>query len=214
MAAAYGRAAPPAVGRLVRIDAAMKCRHAQRAADVGAERQRAIAGGERRRRTAGGAARRAAEVERVVGGAVDLVVALPVAEAERHIGLAENDAAGVLDAGDRQRVLGGNEILLRRKAPGRRQPGDVVGFLHRQRHAEQRLALAARQRGIGCARGVERAIEIAHADRVDLAVMPLDAVDRMLRQLDRGNLLRSQRLCRLDGGCETPLRCGQGPLPK
>ncbi len=51
-------------GRLVRIDAAVKRRHAQRAADVRAERQRTIAGGQRRRRSAGGAAGRAAEIDR------------------------------------------------------------------------------------------------------------------------------------------------------
>ena len=164
-----------AEGRLVRIDAAMKRRHAQRAADVGAERERTVARRQRRRRSAGGAAGRAAEVVGIVGGAVDVVVALPVGERDRHVGLAEDDAARVLHPRDRQRVFRRPEILLRRKAPGGRQPRDVVGFLHRHRQAEQRPCLAARQRRIGGARGIQAAVEIANADRVDFRIVALDA---------------------------------------
>src|SRR5437868_2571416 len=131
----------------------MKRRHAQRAADVGTERKRPITGSERRRRAAGRAARRAAEVIGIVGGAVDVVVTLPVAEPDRHIGLAEDHAAGFFHPRNRQRVFRGPVILLRHKAPCRGQAGDVVGFLHGQGNAEQRLLLAARQRGVGFARG-------------------------------------------------------------
>ena len=46
-------------------------------------------------------------------------------------------------------------------------------------NAEQRLAVAARQCSVGRARRVHGAIEIAHADRVDLAVVALDAADRV-----------------------------------
>ena len=56
------------------------------------------------------------------------------------------------------------------------------------------------------------AVEIAHADRIDLAVVALDAADRILRQLDRGDFLRGQRGRQFDGGPETPLRFGQGML--
>ncbi len=72
---------------------------------------------------------------------------------------------------------------------------------------------AARQFGVGGAGGGEAALEIAHADRVDLGVVPLDAADRVLRQFDRGDLLCSQRCRQFDGGLETPLRFGQGVLP-
>ncbi len=195
------------------VDAAVKRRHPQRAADIGAERERAIARGERRRRSAGRAARRAAEIEGVVGGAVDVVIALPVAEPDRHVGFAEDDAAGILHARDRQRVLRRLEILLRRKSPGRGQACDVVGFLDRHRQAEQGPGLAARQRGVGGPCRLERALEIAHADRIDLAVMPLDPADRVLRQFDRRNCLRLQRRRQFDRGLETPLRFGQGLPP-
>src|SRR6201999_3812724 len=125
-----------------------KRRHAQRAADVGAERQRSIARRERRRRSAGRAPWRAAEVVGITGDAVDIVVALPVAEPKWHVGLAEDDAAGVLYAGDRQRILARHEVPLLRDAPGRGQARDVVGFLHRDGDAEQRILLAARERRI------------------------------------------------------------------
>ena len=163
----------------------MKCRHAQRAADVGAERKRTVTGSERGRRSAGRTARRAAEIIGIVGGAVDVVVALPIAEPDRHIGLAEDHAAGLFDAGNRQRVFRGPVILLRHKAPCRGQARDIVGFLHGQGNAEQRLLLATRQRGVGGPRGLQAALEIAHADRVDFLVVLLDAGNRVLCQFDR-----------------------------
>ena len=198
--------------RLVRIDAAMKRRHAQRSADIGAERQRTITRRERRRGAAGGAARRAAEIERVVGGAVDFVIALPVAEPERHVVLAEDDAAGVLDARDRQCVFGRREILLRRNAPGRRQARDIVGFLHRHRQAEQRLFHPARQFGVGGAGSREAALEVADTDRIDLDIVALDAIDGVLGQFDRGDLFCGECGRQFDSGLEAPFRLGQGVL--
>ena len=200
-------------GRLVCIDATMERGHAQRTADVGAQRERPVTGRERRRRSAGGAARRAAEIERIVGDAVDLVIALPVGESDRHVGLAEDHAAGGFDAGNRQRVLRRREILLRRKAPGRGQPRDVVGFLHREGNAEQRPCLATRERCVGGASGIEAALEIANANRVDLGVVTLDAANRILRQLHGRDLPCRKRFGQFDGGLEAPLRLGQGVSP-
>src|SRR6478609_359035 len=145
--------------------------HAQRAADVGPEREWSVACRQRRRRAARRATRRAAEIEWIVRRAVDLVVALPIRQPDGHVGLAEDDAAGILYPGDRQRVLRRLEILLRRPAPGRGQAGDVVGFLHRDGEAEQRLPLAARQCGVRLARGAKRAIKVPDANRIDLAVV-------------------------------------------
>ena len=67
--------------------------------------------------------------------------------------------------------------------------------------------------GIGGAGGIQAAGEIAHANRVDPAVVTLDAADRVLRQLDRGDLFRRQRRRQFGRGLETPLRFGQGMLP-
>ena len=181
-------------GRLVGIDAAMKRRHPQRAADIGAERQRSVTRRQRCRGSAGRAAGGTAEVERIVGGAVDLVVALPVAEPERHVGLAEDHAAGGLDPGYRQRVFRRHEILLRRIAPSRGQSRDVVGFLDGYGNAKQRAGFAAGASRVGGAGGFQAAVEIANANRVDLAVVTLDAADRILRQFDGREFL-----CRKSG---------------
>src|SRR5580704_5842305 len=101
------------VGRLVRADPTEMRRNAQRAADVGAQRQRAETSGERRRRSARGAARRPSLVPRVASCAVNVIVALPVAEAEWHVGLAKNDSAGALKACHGERVFLSDEILER-----------------------------------------------------------------------------------------------------
>ncbi len=127
-------------------------------------------------------------VPRIVGRAVDVVVALPVAEAERHIGLAENDGAGALEARHRERVFLGDEILERRDAPGGRQSGDVEGFLDRHRHAEERPALAPRQCGVRFLSRLPGAREIAHRHSVEIAVKSLDPGDELVGQLERGDL--------------------------
>ena len=191
----------------------MKRRHAQRAADVGAERQRAVTRRERRRRSAGGAAGRAAEIERIVGGAVDLVVALPVAERDGTLVLPRITPPASLTREIDSASSGGDEILLRRKTPGRRQSRDVEGFLDRHGNAEQRPGLAARAGRVGGAGGIEAAGEIANADRIDLGVVTLDAADRVLRQLHRGDFLCRQRRRQFGRGLEAPLRFGQDVLP-
>src|ERR1700722_6881264 len=109
------------MGRLVRADPAEMRRNAQRAADVRAERQRTETSGERGRRSAGGAPGRPGLVPRIVGRAVNVVVALPVAKDQGHIGLAKNDSAGGLKARHGERVFLSDEILERGCAPGRRQ---------------------------------------------------------------------------------------------
>ncbi|WP_456799032.1 hypothetical protein [Bradyrhizobium sp. USDA 4473] len=79
--------------------------------------------------------------------------------------------------------------------------------------AEQRPVLAARDRGVGSAGRVKAALEIAHAHRVDLAVMALDAADRILRELDGRDLFLAQRRRQFDGGLETVLRFGHWHAP-
>jgi hypothetical protein len=167
-------------GRLVGANSAEMSRNAQRAADIGAERQRPETGSERRGRAARRAARRARPVPRIVRRPVDVVVALPVAEAARHIGLAENDCARRLEAAHGKRVFPRDEVLGRGYAPGRRQSGDVIGFLDRDRHAEQRPTLAARERRIRLSRRLAGAGEIAHRHGVQVAVERLDPVDELI----------------------------------
>ena len=91
--------------RLVSVDAAIMRWRAQRTAQVRAERQRPEAAGKRRRRAARGSSRREPKIPRIIGCPVDVVVALPIAQHQRHIGLAEDDGARVLHAGDDQARL-------------------------------------------------------------------------------------------------------------
>ena len=179
----------------MREDAAEMRRRPQRAADVRAELQRHEASGERRRRTARRAARGAAEIPRIVGGAVDLVVALPIAEIDRHIGLAEDDRAGRLQPLHRERIGVRPPILEFRMPPGGRQAGDVELLLDGHRQPEQRAPLAARKRGVGGIGGSARPVEIAHDDRVDLWIERLDAGDRGCRPARARRSCRSASIC-------------------
>ena len=67
--------------------------------------QRAEAGGERGGGAARGAARRPAEIPGVVGRAIDRIEALPIRQHQRHIGLAEEDGARLLEPLDGERVV-------------------------------------------------------------------------------------------------------------
>ncbi len=183
---------------------------AQRAPNIGAERQRSETGGERRGRSARGASGRAPPVPGIVRRPVNGVVALPVAEAEGHIGLAENDGAGRLEAGHGERVFLGHEVLESRHAPGRRQSGDVVGFLDRDGHAEQRHALAARQRLVRFPRRLAGAGEIPHRHGVQVVVERLDPGDEPIGQFECGNLPLLQRFGELARRAIGPLRSGVG----
>jgi hypothetical protein len=194
-----------AVRGFVAVDAAIVRRHAQRAADIGAERQRAEAGSQRRRGAAGRTARRAGEIPRIVGGAVNVVEALPVGEHQRHIGLAENDSAGALEPGDRECVLLRHKALGRHYAPGRRQAGDVERFLDGDRYAKQRTVLTAAERGVGSLGGLAGAVEVAHHDGVDFLIERLDAGDDVIGELDRGNFSRLERAGNLFGRAVVPL---------
>ena len=82
--------------RLVAEDAAIVRRVADRGADVAADLQARHAGRQGRRRAAGIAAGGTLQVPGVVGGAVDLVEALPVRQVQRDVGLAVDDGAGGL----------------------------------------------------------------------------------------------------------------------
>src|SRR5262245_65624272 len=84
------------MARLVGKNAAEVRRVAERATDVGAELEQDEAGGEGDCRASRGAARGARDVQGIVGGAVDLVVALEIAKDQRQVCLAQDDRAGGL----------------------------------------------------------------------------------------------------------------------
>lgn len=179
--------------RLVRVDTAEVRGGAQRTGEVGAHGERAEPGRQGRRRSAGGPARRAFAVPRVVGGAVDLVEALQILQTQRDIGLAEHHRACGLEPRHLHRVLGRCEVPVLRHAPGRGHPGHVVALLDRDRNTQQRPILAPAERLVGMTRRRPGSIEVGHADRVDLPVVPLDPGDRRLGQFRRGHLTSAQR---------------------
>src|ERR1700742_3481475 len=120
---------------------------------------------------------------------MNVVVALPVAESERNIGLAEDDGARILEARHGEGVFLSDEIFERGYAPGGRQSGDIVRFLDRDRDAKERPPLAAREGRIRLPRRFPSAREIAHRHGVEIPVESLDSRDELVRQLESRDLL-------------------------
>ena len=87
--------------------------------------------------TTGRPARRSAQIVRVTGGAIDLVIALEVSEMNWHVGFSENHCPGVLQTFTSHRITFGNIVFIRWITEGRRQADNVIRLLHRHRHAVQ-----------------------------------------------------------------------------
>ena len=178
-------------------------RIADRATDIAAGLERRHAGRERRRRAAGRAAGRALQVPRIVGRAVDLVVALEVLQVRGHVRLAEDHRAGVEQTVDHDGVRRSDIVPELGQAPGRGPAGDVVGVLDRHRQAVQRTPiLAAPKRLVGRARARPRPLDVEMDDGVEGAVEPLDARQIVLQQLQATDLAPLDPLCQPVGGRE------------
>src|SRR2546430_1199852 len=65
-------------------------------------------------------------------------------------------------------------------APRGRQTRNIEGFLHGDRQAEQRPALATRYRRIGRCRRAAPSLKVAHNDGVELAVARLDTGNSLI----------------------------------
>src|SRR6516225_5162248 len=146
------------------------CGYSYRSSDIRSQRKRTESGRKRRGRSARGAAGRAAEIVGIVGGPINLVVALELAKPDRDVGLADDDGTGLLQPRDDKRIFGRHKILELRKAPGSRESCDIEWLLQRHRDAEQGSMIAARQRGIRRLRRRSRAIEVADDHRIDALV--------------------------------------------
>jgi hypothetical protein len=85
-----------------------------------------------------------------------------------------------------------------RIAPSSRQAGDVKLLLDRHRHAEKGPTLASRQGDIGVGGGLPSSVEVTNDDRVDCGIYLLDARDRLVAQLARGNLSSREHIDKLD----------------
>ena len=151
-----------AVGRLEADDAAQRGRLADRAAGVGAERDRRQAGRHRDRRAAARAAGDAVERPRVAGDAERRVLGRRAHRELVAVGLAEDDRAGRLEALDGRRRVGRHEALEDPRGGRRRHVARAEVVLHRHRHAEQRPI--GRRRVLG----VERRGPGQHPRRIDV----------------------------------------------
>ena len=159
---------------------------ADRAAAVGRRDQRHQAADERRGRAAARPTRRAIELPRVARRPEHAVARLHVGAELRRVGLADRIGAGGAQAGDVDRIGGGDVVDEERRAVGRPHARDVLEVLHRERHAAERPeVLAAQQPLLGVARRVERAIGMQRDDRVEGAVVALDPVEAALQHLHR-----------------------------
>ena len=171
---------------LMTVHTAEMCRNADRPTEIGAERQAAKAGGQRRGAASGGSTRCSRDVPRIVRSSVDRVVALPVTEHDRHVGLADDDGACRFETLDGNRRAGALHVLERRQAPGVRRALIGECLLDRDRHAVEgppRLALSQRFVRLPCAR--DCLLAKLPDDRVDLRVVEVDPPKREVQQFGR-----------------------------
>jgi hypothetical protein len=165
----FGQPAGERHGAARRLEAdhtAVGGRDPQRAAAVGAQRERHHAGRDGRRAAAGGAAGVAGQVAGIAGAAVRTRLGEPPDRQLRHAGLADDDRAGRAQP-PHQLVVGGFGGIRRRRRPvPGGQPGDRDVVLDRQRYAGERQlgeVGAARQLGRG-APGLVRRDALKGAD--------------------------------------------------
>ena len=143
----------------------------------------------RRSRPARGAARRAAEIPGIVGRAVDIVVALPVGEVQRHVGLAEQGDAGIHHALCDQRILCRDRVLEGGIAPGGGEARDVEGFLDGHRHTVQRAPIFATiKRSISGIGTVTCSALVTPDNGIDGAIKLCRPAQKHFQQVARRNL--------------------------
>ena len=178
-----------AVGGAQRHGAVIGRRNAQRAAIVAADGERHEARADRDRRAARGAAR---ALLGVVGVADPSAGAREPANAHRelvHVGLADDDGAGLAHALDERRVARRLIADERERPDGRRHVVGVEIVLHRHRHAEQPAALLAgrgpsvERLGLRDRVGIEREEGV---ERRPLAGVEIARGDVGLHRADRG----------------------------
>ena len=175
-----------AVGRLQPDHAAVAGRIADRAAGVGADRDRHHAGGERDAR----ARRRASRM--VVG-----IPGMPRIRERQFLGrpaeckfvqrlLAQHDRAGAAQARDHGGIFARDVVEQNLGVAGGRQPGNVDIVLEAVWHAVQRTERASvGDVLLGLAGGIERGFRVHADERTDPRIVGFDPGDQRLDQFDR-----------------------------
>ena len=185
-----------AVGRLGADDPADRGRLADRAAGVGAERERRLVGGDGGGRAAGGAARHPGQVPRVMRGAVAGVLGRGAHRELVHVGLADEDGAGLAQPPGDGRLVGRVPALedLRPAGGGRPDGGEQV--LHRDRDPGQGAErLARRPPAVHRAGLRQRVLGVHVQERPHVAVYGGDPV-----QVRLGDFGRRHASCGHRGG--------------
>ncbi|GMR23665.1 MAG: hypothetical protein BMS9Abin37_2115 [Acidobacteriota bacterium] len=93
-----------------------------------------------------------------------------------HVGFAQDDCAGVVEALDDRRVIDGYVVLENARATGASAPGDRDDVFERDRKAVERAALG-RGQFVELAGALERGLRHPVEKRFDLRVECFDAID-------------------------------------
>ena len=189
--------------RLVGVRAAEMRGDAKRAAEIAADRERAQACRHRGGAAARRSASRASEVPRIVRRPVDRVVALPVAEHHRNVGLADRDRACRFQTIDRDGRPGTHRAFERRQSPRVRRSTIRERFLDGDGDAVQRTDVGAVcERLVGLARARARFVAELPDDRVQRRIRAIDLPQRELRELGGRNLFRAHGRRQPNGAVE------------
>ena len=119
---------------------------------------------------------------------------LEVAGEDRHIGLADDDRAGVPQAPHGHSVDGGYPILQHGATAGGRHPGHVEGILDGDRQSLERTRASVPDALVRLPGGCLGAALIAMDDGVDGRVHPSDAPQGERHQLGRRELPGAQQI--------------------
>src|SRR5262245_39808901 len=119
---------------------------------------------------------------------------------ERHVRLTEEHRARLEHTVYDKGVTLRDVALVLRVAPRRRLTGDVIGLLDRHGHAVQRASRAARP--VERFGAQARTVKIAHDDRIERAVVFLDARQIEIEQLKAADLFGSDCGRELRSGAE------------
>src|SRR5215831_5086390 len=140
-------------------------------------------------------------------GTVVRIVACRAVGKLHHLQRAEADRAGILQALERGRGGGGDEIAPDQRAAGDDLAGVVIHVLVRERHAVQRPPEAAfGERNIRFVRGFQRCFSLDRHKGVETGLPLCNAMQTVARHLTRGQALCGDRICDLrqrhQGGIE------------
>lgn len=151
---------------------------AERTSDIATRFETATPCSQGRSPSTGRTARRQTDVPRIVCCAVDWVVTLPIREHYRHVGPAEYDSSRVCQTVHYEGVARRDPIPKGSDAPSRRKARDIVTFLDRHGHAEQRsgsiLSLIQSPRTCPCG------FKISDYYSIDFFIVAFDASDIMI----------------------------------